>query len=111
ALSGCDEYEDESGKRLGQQDGLAAQADAYLLLAGLDVLEGEAAEGGGALGVEEDQEPGDAVFGFEGVVVEEPARLLPSGLGVDEPGWAVPPDGGKIEPGQLLVPGPAHEVP
>ena len=58
APSGCDEDEDETGERFGQRDGLAAQADAYLLLAGLDVVEGEAAEGGGTLGVEEDQKPG-----------------------------------------------------
>ena len=95
--AGCDEYEHKSGERLGQKEWFAAQADPYVLVAGLDVIESQAAEGGGSLGVEENEQPGDTVFRLEGIVVEEPAGLLPSGLGVDSPRWAVPPDGGELE--------------
>jgi len=41
----------------------------YLLIADLDVLQGEAAEGCGPLGVQENEQP-NAIFGFEGVVVK-----------------------------------------
>jgi hypothetical protein len=41
-----------------------------VLFADLDVLQGEAADGGSLLGVEENEQAGDAVFGFEGVVVK-----------------------------------------
>ena len=59
-------------------------------LAGVDVVEGESADRGGPLGVEQDEQPGDAVVGLEGVVVQQPAGLCPARLGVDDAGWAVP---------------------
>ncbi|MFL6054730.1 MAG: hypothetical protein ACJ72W_17680 [Actinoallomurus sp.] len=42
----------------------------YLVAAGVDVVEGEPADGGGLLGVEQDEQAGDPVIGFEGVVVQ-----------------------------------------
>ena len=106
-----DEMEDEGVEWIGQNDGLAAEAKPYLLLVGLDMVEGEAADGGDPLGIEQNEQPGDAVLGFDGVVVEQPAGLLPSGLGVDDPARPVPSGGREVQAGQLLSPCPADEVP
>ena len=76
---------DECAERLGQDDGLAAEPEPHVLLVGVDLLEGEAADRGGPLGVEENEQAGDAVPGFEGVVVQQAAGVVPSGLGVDMP--------------------------
>ena len=73
-----------------------------MLLAGVDLVEGEAADRGGPLGVDigvdHGDDPGDdrrgiliaalglagdAVFGFDGIVVQQAAGVVPSGLGVD----------------------------
>jgi hypothetical protein len=54
---------------------------------------------------------GDAVFGLDGVVVQQSAGVLPAGLGVDDAGWAVPPDGGELQRGRLVLVGPPDEVP
>ena len=64
----------------------------------MDVVEGEAADRGGPLGVEQHEQAGDAVLGFEGVVVQQPAGLFPAGLGVDDAGGAAPP-GRREAPG------------
>src|SRR5208282_673447 len=54
---------------------------------------------------------GDPVLGPDVVIAQQPARLLPAGLGVDDPRWAAPPAGREVNGGQLLVPGPADEMP
>ena len=82
-----------------------------MLLVGVNMVEGQAADRGGPLGVEENEQAGDAVLGFDGVVVQQAAGVVPSGLGVDDAARPVPPGGGEIEAGQLLAPGPADEVP
>ena len=110
AAAGGEELADEAGEGLGQGDGLASQAQLYLLVIRVDVAEGEAADDRRPLGVEEDEEPGDAVFGIEACVVEQPAGLFPAGLGVDDAGRAAPPGGGEIQAGQLLLVRPADEV-
>jgi hypothetical protein len=102
---------DEVGEWFGEDDGFAAQMDPYSEFIGVDVVEGEAADGGRPLGVEETEQPGDAVFGFECVVVEQLAGLFPSSFGIDEAGWAAPADGSEVEAGQFLFLGPADEVP
>src|SRR5205823_8384672 len=101
---------DEGGEGVGQDDGFAAEPQPHLVFVGVNVVEGEAADRGGPLCVEQDEQPGDAVFGFDGVVVEQPARLLPAGFGVDDAGRAVPFGGGEVEAGQLVPFGPADEV-
>src|SRR5947209_1358276 len=82
---------------------LASQAQPDLPVIGVDVAQGEAADGRGPLGVEQDEEPGDAVFGVKGCVVEQPAGLFPAGLGVDDAGRAAPPGGWEVQAGQLLL--------
>ena len=82
-----------------------------MLLAGVNMVEGQAADRGGSLGVKENEQAGDAVFRFDGVVVQQAAGVVPSGLGVDGAARPVPPGGGEIEAGQFLAPGPADEVP
>lgn len=109
--SGGDELEDERSERFGHVDGLTSEVDLHLVAAGVDVVEGEAADRGGPLGVEEYEQAGDAVFGFDGVVVEQTACLFPAGFGVDDAGGAAPSGGGELQAGQFLVVGPQHEVP
>lgn len=106
AAAGGDELSDEGVDRRGEDDGLAAEPEAYLGVAGLDVVEGELADRGCGLRVEQDEQAGDAVFGLDGVVVQQSAGVLPAGLGVDDAGWAVPPDGGELQRGQLVLVGP-----
>ena len=74
----------------GQDDGFAAEAEPTCLPSVVDVVEGESADRGGPLGVEQDEQAGDAVVGVERVVVQQPAGLLPAGLVVDDAGRAVP---------------------
>ncbi len=83
----------------------------HFAAAGLDVAESEAADGGGLLGVEQDEQPGDPVLGLEGVVMQQVPGLRPASFGIDDAGGARPPGGGKVQAGQLLVAGPADEVP
>ncbi|MGH9212480.1 MAG: hypothetical protein ACRD2C_17660 [Acidimicrobiales bacterium] len=70
AGAGGGEIADESGEWLGEVDGFVAEAQLCAGVVGFDVVDGEAADGGGRLGVEQDEQAGDAVFGFEGFVVE-----------------------------------------
>ena len=100
-MAGGDELQDQGGEGFGEEDRLAAEPEPYLVAAGLDVAEGEPADRGRPLGVEQDEQPGDAVFGFEGAVVQQPAGLFPAGLGVDHAGRAAPSDGGEVQAGQL----------
>ena len=57
----------------------------------------------GRLGVEQHEQPGDAVLGFDGVVVQQPASLFPAGLGVDDPGRPAPFDGCEVQAGSASV--------
>src|ERR1039457_6242793 len=75
------------------------------------MVEGESADGGRTLCVEQDEEPGDAVFGLDCGVVEQALGLVPACLGVDGPGRAAPFRGREFQGGELLRPGPADEVP
>ena len=89
----------------------ASQLEADLVVPGVDVVEGEADDAADGLGEQEHEQPGDAVLGFDGGVVQQPAGLPPAGLGVDDSGWAAPLDGREVQSGQLLSSGPADEVP
>ena len=100
---GGGDLEDEAGEWFGEHDGLAPRRRAHVIAAGLDVAEGEAADRRGLLGVEQDEQPGDAVVGFERVIVQQPACLFPAGLGVDGAGRAVLSDGHEVQPGQLVL--------
>ena len=53
--AGCDELNDECGGGFGQQDGLTTESEPHLVFVGVNVVEGEAADGGGPLGVEQDE--------------------------------------------------------
>jgi hypothetical protein len=46
ALACRDQAEDETGERFGEYDGFPAEPQVYFAAAGLDVIEGEAADGG-----------------------------------------------------------------
>ena len=86
ALAGGGQVKDEAAERFGEYDGFPAEPQVYFAVAGLDVTEGKAADGGGLLGVEQDEQPGDPVLGLEGGVVQQLPGLCPASLGVDEAG-------------------------
>src|SRR6266704_3869154 len=111
ALAGGGQVKDETGERVGEDDGFPAEPQRYFAAAGLDVTEGEAADGGGLLGVEKDEQSRDPVPGLEGAVVQQLPGLCPAPFGVDDAGGACPPGGREAQAGQLLVAGPADEVP
>ena len=58
----------------------AVLAEAFGEAVGAEQDDRLAAEDRGPLGVEQDEKPGDAVFGVEACVVEQPAGLFPAGL-------------------------------
>src|SRR6266498_894509 len=67
ALAGGGEVADEPGEWFGEKDRFAAQAEANLGVGGVEVAEGEADDAADGLGVEEHEQPSDAVLGFDGV--------------------------------------------
>ena len=74
SAAGGGELEEECAEWLWQDNGLAAEPELHVLLAGVNMVEGQAADRGGPLGVEENEQAGDTVLGFEGVVVQQAAR-------------------------------------
>ena len=70
ACAGGDEVENETGEWLGEHHGRSTEAQAYVIGAGVDVSEGEAADGGGGLRVEQHEQAGNAVFGADGLVAQ-----------------------------------------
>jgi hypothetical protein len=61
--------------------------------------------GQGLLGIEQDEQPGDAVLGIEGiegVVMQQVTGPFPAGLGVDDAGGSAPAGRGQLESGELL---------
>ena len=68
--SGRDELADEGGEGVGQHNGFASEPECEVLLGGVNVVQGEAADRCGPLGVEQDEKPGDAVFGFDALFVQ-----------------------------------------
>ena len=108
---GGDELLDQGVDRLGEHDGLAPEPEACLGVARLDVFERELADRCGCLRVEHDEQSGDAVFAFESVIVQQPAALVPAGLGVDDAGRSAPFDRRELQCCQLLPAGPPDEVP
>jgi hypothetical protein len=108
--AGCGQLHGQGAEGLREDDRLAAQPDAHLAVCGLDMAEGEAADRRRSLSVEEDEQASEAVFGFEAVVVEQPAGLFPAGLGVDDAGGTAPPGGREVQAGQLVPACPADEV-
>jgi hypothetical protein len=91
----------ERGDWLGQVDGHAAEAEADAVVAGLDLAGGHLADRGRAVGVEQDEQAGEAVLGLEGAVMQEPARGVPAVLVIDQLGGPVPSGGGEVAGGRL----------
>ena len=59
------------------------------MFVGENVVESESADRGGGLRVEQHEQARDAVLGLEGVVVQQPAGVDPSGFAVDDAPWPV----------------------
>ena len=108
--AGSDELQGESGEGFGQHDGFTAEPQPYFVVVVLDVFQGEAADGRWPLGVEQEQQTCDAVFGFDGFVVQQPAGLFPACFGVDDACWSAPSGCGIGQLGQPLFLGPSDEV-
>ncbi|MGP3987044.1 hypothetical protein [Streptomyces sp. 3N207] len=60
------------------RDGAKANADSSVRL--LDVVDGEPGDRRGPLGIEEQQQAGETVFGLEGCVVQQASGGGPAGL-------------------------------
>ncbi|MGP4001167.1 hypothetical protein [Streptomyces sp. 8N706] len=73
----------QCGDGLGQLNLGIAEVETYFLGADLNVLDSQAANRRGPLGIEEEKQPCEAVFGLEGVVVQEPACDVPAVLVVE----------------------------
>jgi len=71
-------------RAFGEDDRVAAEAQSDVIVAGVDAGEGEAADRGGGLCVEEHEEAGDAVFDVDGLVAQQPTGLVPACFGVDD---------------------------
>jgi hypothetical protein len=52
SAAGGGELQDECVERLGQDDGLAAEPEPHVLLAGVNMVQGEAADRGGPVGAQ-----------------------------------------------------------
>jgi hypothetical protein len=110
-LAAVREPGDEIIQRGGQHDRAAAQAQEGAAVFMQDVLGRQRRDDVQLLGVEQDEEPGDAVSGRVGVVVEEPARVSPPAVLVERPRRAGPARGRGREAGGVAAAGrPADEV-
>ena len=87
----------EGGQRLGQHHGHRPEAEPDRAVAGVEVVEGEAADRRGPLGVKQYQQPCDAVAGAEGIVVQQPPGLLTAPVLIKRPGGTGPPGGGELQ--------------
>jgi hypothetical protein len=69
AATSGEEVDDLASERLGECYGFASEPEVDLAVGGLDMFEGEAADRGWGLCVEEHEQAGDPVDGVDGVVV------------------------------------------
>jgi hypothetical protein len=78
-----DELEDQAvhGRLELQRDLVEAEGDAVLVVD--DAVDGQAAGPRRELAIEQDHQPGDAVPGLDGVVVQEPPSGRPALVGVE----------------------------
>jgi hypothetical protein len=82
AGSGGDEFAGQRAERFGYLDGPVAESYPHAVVGDLHMAEGEPADVGGVLGVENHEQPGDAVGQVDGVVMQASRRSC-WGLGAD----------------------------
>ncbi|MGW0615811.1 hypothetical protein [Streptomyces sp. NPDC002788] len=111
AAAGRDELADQAGQGHGEDDRRGAERDGDGVAVEVDVTDGELADGGDLLCVEDQQQSRDAVRGRQGVVVEEAPGVRPAFLAVDGAERACPSDGavGQVA-GVPVLYRPADEV-
>jgi hypothetical protein len=100
----------EVGDGLGHGDGCGAELDRHRGVVDRDVVGGEPGDPGDGLGVEQDEQTGEAVSGADGVVVKETPGGVSAGLLVDGAGGALPAGGREGQRGEALPVGPPDEV-
>ncbi|UDF08793.1 hypothetical protein LH646_15215 [Streptomyces sp. WA1-19] len=111
AAAGGHLFQGQLGDGAGQGDRDVAEADADGPVRLLDVRGGQPGDRRWPLGIEEQQQASQAVFGPDGVVVQQTTGGGSAGIVVHGLGWAVPLHGREAEvPGDPLGEGPAHEV-
>jgi hypothetical protein len=71
AAADLDLVEGEFSDGCGKPDRDGAEVDADRSAGLLDAIDGEPGDRGGPLGIEEQQQPGEAVFGLEGAIVQQ----------------------------------------
>lgn len=71
ASAAGDDAADQFVDRVGQPDRCAAEADADTVIGDRDLVGGQQADGRWALGVEEQEQAGEAVLGVDGGVVQQ----------------------------------------
>jgi hypothetical protein len=76
-----------------------------------DVAGGWAADPGDGLGVEQDEQPGEAVPAVQRVIVQQATGGVPAGLLIHCPRRALPLGSGVGHGGEALPGGPADKVP
>ncbi|MCC9710606.1 hypothetical protein E4N62_38445, partial [Streptomyces sp. MNU76] len=83
AAAGRDEIADQAGQRCGENDRRCAERDRDGVAVDVHVPDGELADGGDLLRVEDQQQSRDAVRGRQCVVAEQAAGVGPAFLAVD----------------------------
>lgn len=76
--SGGHEFQHEFVQRRRQADGPVAEVDEDVVFVACDPVRGQAVDAAGRLGVQQDEEAGDAVFGRDARVVQQPPGNLPA---------------------------------
>jgi hypothetical protein len=97
--------DDLEGKRLGQEEGFVAEANADLAVddVHVDVVDSQSANRCWPLGIQQDKQSGEPFFGFDGGVVQQRSSLFAPCLGVEGAGGTTPPHGGCVESAVFLA--------
>src|SRR5271166_1266656 len=110
-LAGDDEVTDQGCQRLGEGDRDTAEGHGHGVAVVVDIVDGELGDGGDALRVEQEQQPGDPIGDCEDVIVEEPFGVVPAFLDVVRPCGPAPTDRSEGQAaGVPVTDGPADEV-
>jgi hypothetical protein len=109
ALAGGDDGAGQVVDGVGQLDRCLAEGDPNVSVGDGDLVGGEQADGGRALGVEEQQQAGEPIIGVDCGVVQEFSDGSPAVIIVYRVDRAAPASGGQVGGGELVGVGPSDE--